>query len=133
MKELTMAKHDTDPVLRELVHAVNESGQARVPVVVSTHGTVLTGLLIAQDAYFAEVAESNPLMSALQPGTGMLGKDYARDVTAEEAHHLHIRSVASDGDRFWRVSLEAVDGWTLDAGDDENGAQDRGPFAWLLN
>jgi hypothetical protein len=131
-----MAKHDTDPVLRELVQAVNESGQARVPVVVSTHGTVLTGLLIAQDAYFAEVAESNPLMSALQPETGMLGKDYARDVTAESAHHLHIRSAASDGDRFWRVSLEAVDGWTLDADGEEHAADaadGKGPFAWLLN
>ena len=40
-----MAKHDTDPVLRQLVHAVNESRQAGVPVTVSTHGTVLTGLL----------------------------------------------------------------------------------------
>jgi hypothetical protein len=37
-----MAKHDTDPVLEQLVRAVNESGQARVPVTVSAHGTVLS-------------------------------------------------------------------------------------------
>jgi hypothetical protein len=36
-----MAKHDTDPVLRRLVHAINESGQAAVPVTVSVHGTLL--------------------------------------------------------------------------------------------
>ena len=40
-----MAKHDTDPVLGQLVHAVNESGQTRVPVTVSTRGTVLTASL----------------------------------------------------------------------------------------
>ena len=36
-----MAKHDTDPVLRQLVHAINESEQAAVPVTVSAHGTLL--------------------------------------------------------------------------------------------
>ena len=38
-----MAKHDVDPVLQQLVRAVNESGQAAVPVTISVHGTVLTG------------------------------------------------------------------------------------------
>jgi hypothetical protein len=37
-----MAKHGTDPVLHELVRAVNESAQARVPVTVSVHGTAGT-------------------------------------------------------------------------------------------
>ena len=41
-----MAKHDTDPVLQQLVHAVNESGQAGVPITASMHGNVLTGVLI---------------------------------------------------------------------------------------
>jgi hypothetical protein len=43
-----MARHDTDPVLQQLVHAINESGQAAVPVTVSVHGTQLTGALIAE-------------------------------------------------------------------------------------
>ena len=75
-----MAKHDIDPVLHELVKSVNESGRAAVPVTVAAHGTVLTGSLIAQDRYFAELVEGNPLMSALEPTSGLLGKEYTKDV-----------------------------------------------------
>ena len=71
-----MARHDTDPVLGQLVHAVNESGQTRVPVTVSARGTVLTGVLIAQDAYFTQLAEGSPLLGALQPASGLLGKEW---------------------------------------------------------
>ena len=92
-----MAKHGTDPVLRELVRAVNESGQARVPVTVSVHGTAVTGVLIAQDAYFAELAEGSPLLSALTPGSGLLGKDYAKDVDSASGEHLHIRAAGRTG------------------------------------
>jgi hypothetical protein len=70
-----MAKHDADPVLGQLVHAVNESGQAQVPVTVSARGTVLTGVLVAQDAYFTQLAEGRPLLSALQPDSSLLGKN----------------------------------------------------------
>jgi hypothetical protein len=125
-----MAKHDIDPVLEQLVHAVNESGQARVPVTVAAHGAVLKGVLIAQEAYFNELAEGSPLLSALQPASGLLGKEYAKDIDAESAHHLHIRATAGE-EGLWRLSLEAVDGWkvgALDAGPDD----DRGPFARLL-
>ena len=52
-----MARHDVDPVLQQLVRAVNESGQAAVPVTISIHGTVLTGNLIAQSRYFSELVE----------------------------------------------------------------------------
>jgi hypothetical protein len=69
-----MAKHGTDPVLHELVRAVNESGQARVPVTVSVHGTAVTGVLIGQDAYFAELAEGSPLLSALTPASRAAGQ-----------------------------------------------------------
>jgi hypothetical protein len=51
-----------------------------VPVTVAAHGTVLAGSLIAQDRYFAELVEGNPLMS--------------------DGH--------ADGP--WRISLRAVDG-----------------------
>lgn len=76
-----MAKHATDPVLEHLVRAVNESGRARVPVTVSAHGREITGLLIAEQAYFEQLAKDTPLLSALQPESGLLGKDYARTST----------------------------------------------------
>jgi hypothetical protein len=126
-----MAKHGTDPVLGQLVHAVNESGQTRVPLTVSAHGTVLTGVLIAQEAYFSLLAEGSPLLSALQPASGLLGKEYAKEVSAEADHHLHMRATRADKEGLWRISLDAVDGWTLGAADEETQG-DRGPFARLL-
>ena len=130
-----MAKHDVDPVLRQLVQAVNESGQAAVPVTVSLHGTTVTGTLIAQSRYFSDLVEANPLMSALEPTSGLLGKEYAKEAEAESDHHLHLRATGARGDGgtaegLWRVSLEAVDGWTLRAG--AAAAEDKGPFARLL-
>ncbi len=124
-----MAKHDTDPVLEQLVRAVNESGQARVPVTVSAHGTVVTGVLIAQDAYFTLLAEGNPMLSALQPAAGLLGKDYEKEVEAESGHHLHVQTTGRD-EGLWRVSLAAVDGWTV--GTSVAPDDDKGPFARLL-
>jgi hypothetical protein len=122
-----MAKHDVDPVLRQLVRAVNESAQAAVPVTVSFHGTTLTGVLIAESRYFSELVSGNPLMSALEPSSGLLGKEYTREAEAESGHHLHLRG----GDQGpWRISLEAVDGWALRAGDAAEA--DKGPFARLL-
>jgi hypothetical protein len=130
-----MAKHDVDPVLRQLVRAVNESAQAAVPVTVSVHGTTLTGALIAQSTYFGELVTSNPLMSALEPSSGLLGKDYAKEAETESEHHLHLRvSGARGGNEItegpWRISLESVDGWALRAG--EAVEEDKGPFARLL-
>jgi hypothetical protein len=125
-----MAKHDTDPVLAQLVRAVDESGQARVPVTVTAHGTVVSGLLISQDAYFTALAEASPLLSALAPDSELLGKEYAKDVDAGSGRHLHIRAAAG-GEGLWRLSLEAVDGWkagALKADADD----DKGPFARLL-
>ena len=87
-----MARHDVDPVLQQLVRAINESGQAAVPVTVSVHGTALTGALISQRRYFSELVEGNPLMSALEPASGLLGKEYAKDAEAESDHHLHVRA-----------------------------------------
>jgi hypothetical protein len=130
-----MAKHDVDPVLRQLVHAINESGQAAVPVTVSAHGTLLNGALIAEQRYFSELVEGNPLMSALEPSSGLLGKDYAKEAEAESDHHLHIRTIPGrDGvtEGLWRISLEAVDGWSLGKDAAAGGEDDRGPFARLL-
>jgi len=124
-----MAKHDTDPVLARLVRAVNESGQAQVPVSVSAHGTTMTGVLIAEDAYFTALAEGSPLLSALQPASGLLGKEYAKDVEAESGHHLHIHVAGRDGEGSWRISLDAVDAWTVRASAAD---EEQGPFARLL-
>lgn len=128
-----MAKRDIDPVLQQLAQAINESGQAAAPVVVSVHGTVLTGALISEQRYFSELVEGNPLMSALEPSSGLLGKEYTRETEAASARHLHIRATGSRGDAeltegLWRISLAAVDGWTLRVGAEA----DRGPFARLL-
>ena len=124
-----MAKHDTDPVLEQLVRAVNKSRDATVPVTVSAHGTVVTGVLIAQDAYFTELAEGRPLLGALRPATGLLGKEYKKDVDARSGDHLHIRARGAE-EGLWRVSLAAVDGWTV--GDFAGHEADKGPFARLL-
>jgi hypothetical protein len=125
-----MTKHDVDPVLRQLVRAVNESGQAAVPVAVSVHGTTLTGTLIAQSSYFSDLVAGNPLMSALEPSSGLLGKEYAKEAEAESDHHLHLRGGNEGTEGPWRISLEAVDGWALRAGDAAEA--DKGPFARLL-
>ncbi len=136
-----MAKHDVDPVLRHLVRAVNESETAAVPVSLSVHGTMVTGDLIAQRRYFAELVAGNPLMNALEPSSGLLGKDYARDTESESDHHLHILADRAPGgdEGLWRISLESVDGWSLRRaaaaeGDSRAAAAegDRGPFARLL-
>ncbi len=129
-----MAKYDIDPVLQQLAQAINESGQAAAPIVVSVHGTILNGALISEQRYFSELVEANPLMSALEPSSGLLGKEYTKDAEAASGRHLHlwatgIRGGAELTEGLWRISLEAVDGWTLRAGDAED---DRGPFARLL-
>ena len=109
-----MAKHDTDPVLRQLVHAINESGHAAVPVTVAIHGTQLNGAPIVEQRYFSELVKGNPLMSALEPSSGLLGKEYVKETEAESGHHLHIRTCPGRGGEIagglWRISLEAVDG-----------------------
>jgi hypothetical protein len=69
-------------------------------------------------------------MSALEPTSGLLGTEYAKEAEAESDHHLHVRAVSIHGDAeaaegLWRISLEAVDGWTLRAIAEVNG-EDRG-------
>lgn len=131
-----MAKHDIDPVLQQLIRAVNESGHTAVPVSVSVHGKVLTGTMVAERRYFGELVEENPLMSALQPSSGLLGKEYTKETAAESDHHLHLLTgPGRNGDvveGLWRISLEAVDGWSLRAGAAASSENDRGPFARLL-
>ena len=94
---------------------------------------MLTGALIAEQMYFSELVEGNPLMSALEPSSGLLGKEYVKDAEAASDRYLHIRGTGVRGDGavtegLWRISLGAVDGWTLRAGTED----DRGPFARLL-
>ena len=132
-----MAKHDVDPVLQQLVRAVNESGQAAVPVTISVHGAVLTGNLIAQSRYFSDLVERNPLMSALEPSSGLLGKEYTKEAEEESDHHLHMRAggIRGDGETAegpWRISLGSVDGWALRAVAGADAEDDREPFARLL-
>lgn len=131
-----MAKHDRDPVLRELVRSVNETARSAVPVTVTVRGSVLHGSLIAEKRYFAELAESNPLLRALDPQAGLLGDGYGKDVAGESGRYLHLRAVRLAGDEkaggLWRVALDAVDGWTLRSFEEAAGEHDKGPFARLL-
>jgi hypothetical protein len=132
-----MPKHDVDPVLQQLVRAINEAEEGAVPVTVSVHGTMIRGDLVAQRRYFAALVERNPLMSALEPSSGLLGKEYAKDTHSESDHHLHIladetRDGSVVGEGLWRISLEAVDGWTLRHSARTETVDDRGPFARLL-
>ena len=75
-------------------------------------------------------------MSALEPSSGLLGKEYTKETEAESDHHLHLlTSSVRDGTAaggLWRISQEAVDGWTLGAEAAVSGVDDRGPFARLL-
>lgn len=68
-------------------------------------------------------------MITLEPSSGALGKDYTRDMETESDHHLDIlTSPASDGvvgEGLWRISLEAVDDWTLGAEAAARGGDDR--------
>jgi hypothetical protein len=137
-----MAKHDVDPVFRELVRSINESRQAVVPVVLTVHGTVLRGSLISEARYFADLAERTPLMSALEPSSGLLGKDYVKSVEAESGYFLHLRAagLAGDGDEegLWRIGVSDVDAWTLpraggvDGAEADGEAESKNPFARLV-
>jgi hypothetical protein len=133
-----MAKHDIDPVFHQLVRSINESGQALVPVLLTAHGTVLRGSLISETRYFTELAEVAPMLSALQPASGLLGKDYAKDVEAESGRYVHLRGGrlgqgGDDTEGLWRVDIGAVDAWSLPAAAvDSADADDKGPFARLL-
>jgi hypothetical protein len=76
-------------------------------------------------------------MSALEPGSGLLGKEYAKEAEADSGHHLHMRAAGIRGDgetaeRLWRISLGSVDGWALRAVAGADAEDDRGPFARLL-
>jgi hypothetical protein len=79
------------------------------------------------------LARVEALLSALDPSSGLLGKEYAKDAEAASDRHLHIRATGVRGgsevvEGLWRINLEAVDGWTLRA----DAEDDRGPFARLL-
>ena len=119
-------------MLQQLVRAVNESGQDRgAHLTVPVHGTVLTGNLIAQSRCSGNLVEGNPLMSALEPSLGLLGKEYTKEAEAESDHHLHVRAAGIRGDGeitegLWRISLGSVDGWALRAVAGADVEEDRG-------
>ena len=109
-----MATHDIDPVLQQLAQAVNESGQAAVPVVISVRGTILNGALISEQRYFSELVEGNPLLSALEPSSGLLGKEYAKEAETASGRHLHMRATGMRGDTERTEALDKIDllgGW----------------------
>ena len=92
----------------------------------------------AEERYFAELVKGNPLMSALAPGSGLLGGDYRKGIESDSGHFLHLSgarlSAGDGGDGLWRIRLDEVDAWTLHAMDGAGRQQDdKGPFARLLS
>ena len=74
---------------------------------------------------------------SLEPGSGQLGKEYAKEAEAESGHHLHVRAAGARGngetaEGLWRIGLGSVDGWALRAVAHPDAEDDRGPFARLL-
>ena len=74
-------------------------------------------------------------MSTLEPASGLLGKEYAKETEAASDHHLHLRAAGVRGDGqategLWRLGLETIDGWTFRATTEAEA--DKGPFARLL-
>jgi hypothetical protein len=127
-----MAKHGTDPVLQQLIDAVNKSRQAEVPMTISVRGSVLTGGLVAEETYFAELVDASPLMGALEPSSGLLGKEYAKEVGDASGHFLHFRAPAKGAEGLWRISLDAIDGWVLGAAGNAAAQDEKGPFKGLF-
>jgi hypothetical protein len=78
------------------------------------------------------------LRLVLPAGLGRLS-GHGGSAEAESDHRLHIAVEGSSGARagegLWRISLEAVYGWTLRAagtGPASGTEDDKGPFAGLL-
>jgi hypothetical protein len=104
-------------------------------VTVAVNGTVLHGSLIAEERYFAELADVNPLMNALNPRAGLLGNDYEKNVKSESGHYLHLRAArlaSGEGEGLWRIQADEIDAWTFRAYDGPADQDDKGPFARLL-
>jgi hypothetical protein len=64
----------------------------------STSCWLPVGALIAQQTFFSELVADNPLMSALEPASGLLGKEYAKETEAASDYHLHLRATGVRGD-----------------------------------
>jgi hypothetical protein len=120
-----MAKRHADPVLERLLHAVEHSPAAAVPVALSVRGTRLRGELISQDAYFAELSAGGALLGAL--GAEAVGGSDGKDLEKSSGGFLHLRGgdvAEAKSSGVWRIALNAVDAWTLLA--DRGEAADRG-------
>ena len=63
--------------------AINESGQAAAPIVVSVHGTVLNGALISEQRYSSELVGGNPPDERPGAVLRLLGKEYTKDAEAD--------------------------------------------------
>jgi hypothetical protein len=99
----------------------------RRPVTVAVHGTVLHGNLLAEERYFAELADVNPL----NPRAGLLGNKYEKIVKPEPGHDLQLRAArlaSGDGpEGLWRIQANEIDAWTFRGYDGPDGQDDKGP------
>ena len=91
-----MAKHDVDPVLRQLVRAVNESGQAAVPVTV--HGTTPKYSSIAVQHCTALTVTSSSFIqvSMTWPSFAILSRASLGTLAAGVAHEIEHSGINPD-------------------------------------
>lgn len=110
-----MAKRRADPVLERLLHAVEQTSAATVPVAVSVRGTRLRGELISEEAYFAHLASGGALLGAL--ASEAVGGSGGKDLEKSSGGFVHLRGDGAEASfGVWRIALSAVDAWTLLAG-----------------
>lgn len=132
----------TDQELAALV-SLADSGGLRMPLTITTGGTMVSGVLIGAKAFFDELAELvrsaagskdalEPLSDTLRrlaPRVSPAPKGSDEDPTDEEVleylkdrpRHLHLKgarflvgsSLVPSGGHLWRCRLSAVEGWSI--------------------
>lgn len=71
-------------------------------------------------------------MGALEPSSGLLGKDYAKEVGDASGHFLHFRSAANGAEGLWRIGLNAIDGWVFRPAGNAADQDEKGTFKGLF-
>jgi hypothetical protein len=125
-----------DPVLADLVHAVNHGGDTEISLTLSVSGTVISGMLIANTKFFKLLADSVIAAGAAPGGSPVESfADFMRsgaDVPDADAGdgeeaievtlYIHLRDAvvwapggASLPAQLWRGRLSHVSGWSLGA------------------
>lgn len=123
---MPVATPPQDPILTDLVHAVEETGTATVPITLWVGGALVAGTLVAYATWLREVVayfETHDIAAggdAFTPVYEELPRDRAPD-----RDHMHLRDARTfapgaptapgDGGVPWRARIRAVDAWSFGA------------------